>query len=96
MAKGYWVVGVDVTNAENYPAYKAAAQPAYDKYGARFLVRGGEKSVVEGAGRDRVVVVEFADIETARACYDSPEYAAARQIRQANAMSDFVIVEGAD
>ena len=41
MAKGYWIGRVDVTNAENYPDYLNAAKSAYEKYGARFLVRGG-------------------------------------------------------
>jgi uncharacterized protein (DUF1330 family) len=39
-------------------------------------------------------VTEFADLETARACYLSPEYQRARAIRQAAAEADFVIVEG--
>jgi len=95
MAKGYWIGHVDVTNAENYPGYMKAAQPAYEKYGAKFLVRGGKFDAVEGDARSRHVVVEFESFEQARACYDSPEYAAARKIRQANSNGDIIIVEGA-
>ena len=95
MQKGYWVVRVSVKNTENYPDYLAAAKPAFEKYGARFVVRGGRYLAKEGVARDRNVVVEFADYDTAIACYHSPEYAAARSIRQANADADFLIVEGA-
>ncbi|WP_306145786.1 DUF1330 domain-containing protein [Roseibium sp. MMSF_3412] len=94
MSKGYWVVRVSVKNAENYPDYLAAAKQAFEKYGARFLVRGGQYRDPEGRSRDRNVVVEFRDFQTAVACYDSPEYQAARAIRMANADADFLIIEG--
>ena len=95
MAKGYWIVRVSVRNAANYPDYLAAAKPAFDAHGARFLVRGGAFEVKEGQARDRNVVVEFPDVATARACYNSDAYQAARRIRVANADADFLIVEGA-
>ena len=95
MQKGYWVVRVSVKNAEKYPDYLAAAKPAFEKYGARFMVRGGRYLAKEGVARDRNVVVEFPDYDTAIACYHSPEYEAARAIRTANADADFLIVEGA-
>ncbi|WOB10195.1 DUF1330 domain-containing protein [Piscinibacter gummiphilus] len=95
MAKGYWIVRVSVHDADNYPAYLAAAKPAFEKYGARFLVRGGACKGMEGVTRERNVVVEFADFATAQACYDSPEYRAARALRQQYAEADFLIAEGA-
>ena len=96
MPKGYWIVGVTVSDEARYPAYREAAQAAYDKFGAKFLVRGGRGETKEGSVRDRVVIVEFADYETALACYDSPEYAAARAIRQSASAADFAIIEGHD
>ncbi len=95
MPKGYWIVRVSVRNAENYPKYLAAAAPAFEKYGARFLVRGGRYTAPEGQARDRNVVVEFSDYNTALSCYQSPEYQAAQKIRAANADADFLIIEGA-
>ena len=50
----------------------------------------------EGQSRSRNVVIEFADYATAVACYRSPEYQANLKIRQANAISDMIIVEGYD
>lgn len=96
MPKAYWIVRVTVHHPEEYPAYLAAARPAFEKYRARFIVRGGPHECMEGASRPRNVVVEFADMATAMACYQSPEYQCARVIRQAHADADFVIVEGAD
>jgi len=50
---------------------------------------------MEGEASERNVVVEFSDRETALACYRSPEYRAARTIRQKYADADFIIVDGA-
>jgi uncharacterized protein (DUF1330 family) len=95
MAKGYWIVRVTVRNHECYPQYLAAARSAFEKYGARFVVRGGAFETMEGQSRERNVVVEFADRAAALACYHSPEYQAARLLRQKYAEADFIIIEGA-
>ena len=95
MKKGFWIVRVSVSNADNYPHYLEAARPAFEKYDAEFMVRGGRYAAKEGVVRDRNVVVQFCDFDTAIACYHSPEYQAAKAIRIANAEADFVIVEGA-
>jgi len=95
MPKAYWIVRVTINDQQRYPDYLAAARPAFEKYGARFLARGGRLQSMEGTARERNVVVEFRDYETAQACYGSPEYRAAKAICQATAEADFVIVEGA-
>ena len=95
MPKGYWMVRVSVRDQARYPDYLAAARPAFEKFGAKFLVRGGAFEVMEGGARERNVVVEFADHATALACYRSPEYQRARAIRQQCADADFIVIEGA-
>ena len=95
MSRGYWIVRVSVRNAERYPEYLAAAKPAFEKYSAKFIVRGGPYDTMEGASRERNVVVEFKDVATAKACYNSPEYQAAKAIRNQVADADFIIIEGA-
>ena len=94
MAKGYWVGQVTVRDALAYQAYRAANAVAFAKYGAKFLVRGGEQTILEGAAHPRTVVIEFADVETAQACYDSPEYQAAKALRDPVSEGNLVIVEG--
>jgi uncharacterized protein (DUF1330 family) len=95
MPKGYWIVRVTVQDQDNYPKYLAAAQAAFEKYEAKFLIRGGNFEPMEGQARERNVVVEFADLATALACYRSPEYQAARALRQKYAVTDFIVIEGA-
>lgn len=94
MPKAYWIARVDVNDAQLYPDYVAAAKPAFERYKAKFIVRGGAATPLEGKARARNVVIEFASVEDALACYNSPEYQKAVKIRQAAADSELVIVEG--
>ena len=94
MAKGYWIARVDVENQAEYDAYRALNAVAFAKYGGRFAVRGGEYKLARGEGRKHNVVVEFKDVETARACYDSPEYQAAVKHLANVGPVDLVIIAG--
>src|SRR5579864_5727257 len=96
MAKAYWIARVDVHDEEGYKAYAAANPAIFKKFGGRFVVRGGKYDAVEGNSRSRNVVIEFADYETALACYRSPEYQDNAKVRQANAITDLIIIEGFD
>lgn len=93
-AKGYWIVHVTVTDTEGYPRYVAADTPVVARFQGRFLVRGGRFTAPEGEAHARHVVIEFPSYEAALACYHSPEYQQAVQLRQAFAQSEIVIVEG--
>lgn len=95
MPKAYWIARVDVRDAERYKDYVTTAAPAFAEFGARFLARGGPVTPLEGAARGRNVVIEFASVEAAKACYDSPAYQAAAVIRQECAEAEMIIVEGA-
>jgi uncharacterized protein (DUF1330 family) len=96
MPKAYWLAQVDVTDPETYKHYLAANQEAFRKFGARYQVRAGRSETQEGACRSRLVVLEFADYETALACYRSPEYQRAIGLREGNSTVDLTIVEGYD
>jgi uncharacterized protein (DUF1330 family) len=96
MAKGYWIARVDIRDAARYPDYVAAAKLAFEKYGARFLARGGAYQKLEGEVRARNVVIEFPSLQAAADCYNSPEYQIAASIRQECADAEMVIVEGVD
>jgi uncharacterized protein (DUF1330 family) len=96
MAKGYWIASVDVTDPEGYKEYVAANAAAFQKYGAKFLVRGGRFEVPEGSARSRNIVLEFKDYETALACYRSPEYVAAKALRDGRSEATLIIIEGYD
>lgn len=90
----YWIAQVTIHDFEKYQHYMQLAPAAFAKYGAKFLARGGESLCLEGQPYARVVVIEFADLATAQACYDSVEYRAARQARDGSAEVLISLVEG--
>lgn len=94
MAKGYWIGRVDVTDPERYKAYVAANAEPFRKFGARFLVRGGQFEAVEGACRSRNVVIEFPSFQAALDCWHSPEYKKAMELRLPVSTIDLIVIEG--
>jgi uncharacterized protein (DUF1330 family) len=94
LPKAYWIVRVSVRDEQGYPEYIAAVAPPFRKFDAKFVVRGGSFTTMEGTARERNVVVEFKDRATAIACYESPEYQSAKAIRQKYADADFIIIDG--
>ena len=94
MPKGYWIGRATVTDPVRYKDYMAANGAPFEKHGARFLVRGGAFRIAEGDARERNVVIEFPTYEAALACWDDPDYQAARAKRADAGIVDLVIVKG--
>jgi len=93
-AKGYWIGRVDVSNTEAYARYRELNAIAFEKYDGRFIVRGPAGKLAKGTMRKHNVVIEFKDYDTALACYESPEYQAARVYLDQVGEIDLVIVPG--
>ena len=94
MAKGYWIVWVDIADPERYKAYVAANAGPLGKFGARFLVRAGRFENPEGASRTRNAVIEFPSYQAARDCWHSAEYQELLELRQPVSTIDLIIIEG--
>lgn len=93
--KGYIIAQVDVTNPQQYAEYTKLTPGLIEKAGGRFIARGGRTATLEGpAARSRVVIIEFPSFERAQEFYNSPEYVAARKLREGAATAQFVLVEG--
>jgi uncharacterized protein (DUF1330 family) len=95
MPKAYVIARAVVTNATQWTVYAASAGEAMKKYGGKPIARGGRSEVIEGEGRARNVIIEFDSFDAARAYTHSPEYAAARKLREGAGFIDMVVVEGA-
>ena len=91
----YVIIETDIHDPEQYERYKAASPDAVAGGGGRFLARGGELAVLEGDWNPtRIVVLEFPDLETAKAWYTSEEYGEARKLRAGAAKLHMVAVDG--
>jgi uncharacterized protein (DUF1330 family) len=94
----YVIVGVDVTEPNEYADYSRQVPATLEPYQGRFVVRGGAFEVLEGEFTPpRIVVLTFPNVELAKTWHESPAYQAILPIRQRNAQTAFmVVVEGVE
>ncbi len=91
----YVIVEIEVTDLQLYEEYRRQVPPSIEKYGGRFLARGGRAERLEGDwDPKRIVVLEFRDLATAKAWYESAEYAGPKKIRQQSSRARMIAVEG--
>lgn len=90
----YWIAHVNIHDPEQYQHYMDLAPAAFRRYNARFVARGGQAQTLEGQAFAKHVLIEFADMESALACYHSAEYQQARAARADVAEAMITLVEG--
>ena len=92
----FLVVDTQIENPEAYEEYKKLAKPIAEKYGGDYRARGGELDVRETDlwTPTRIVIIEFPDMDAARAFVDSEEYAPVKPRRTNNAKCTLFIVDG--
>ena len=91
----YVIAEVTVRDEATYARYRELAPPSIAMYGGKYIARGGSTETLTGSWRPaRLVVLEFPTMERAREWWDSPEYAAAKSLREASADADIVLTDG--
>lgn len=91
----YAIVRTDVINAERFQDYAAKTPELLARYGAKFLVRGGDVTTLEGAEENRrMVLIEFESREKALELYQSDEYQELLKIIKESTKREFIIVDG--
>lgn len=94
MPKGYLVAHIRVHDPVKIQEFRTLAKPAIAKYGGQVLVTSPAPEIKEGGDSGIAVVVEFKDMDTARAFYNSDDYTTARMVRELGAETDLILVEG--
>ena len=93
--RGYILAEVEITNPEGYKAYSTLVPATIEKFGGKFLSRGGTNTPLEGDWpQRRRVILEFPTVEAARQWYDSPDYEKPKALRIANSKSRLLLLEG--
>ena len=91
-----YIIGrITVNNPQDYQAYAAQTVAVAEKFGGRFLVKGGAQVVLEGNCPDRHVIIAFPDREAALAFYNSDAYRRILPLALSSSSRDLVIVDGA-
>jgi uncharacterized protein (DUF1330 family) len=95
MPKAYWVACYrSISNPDALAQYAKLAAPAISAAGGRFLVRGNAVKAYEGGVAQRVVIIEFDNVERAVAAHESEGYQAALKALGNAVDRDLRIVEG--
>ena len=91
----YLISDVTVRDPGAFETYRTRAAASIKAFGGRYLVRGGELSVLEGQRHpSAIVVVEFPDAATIQRWYASPEYASALEVRDQALVRSLIMVDG--
>ena len=86
---------IDVTDPQTFEDYRGRVPAVIAKYGGRYLVRGGDVEVFEGAPEThRQVLLEFPSMEQLRAFYDAPEYQELKRLRQRASTGRLIAMQG--
>jgi uncharacterized protein (DUF1330 family) len=91
----YLLANIDVTDRDGYDEYRKRVPATIAAYGGRYLTRAGATEILEGEWvPKRLVILEFPSMAVLKAWYDCPEYRPLREIRERNATSSIVAIDG--
>jgi uncharacterized protein (DUF1330 family) len=91
----YVIVEIDILDPVGYEEYKKLAGATVEKYGGKYVVRGGRTEVLEGDWKPkRIVVLQFDSLQHAKDWLNSEEYREPRKMRHRTARTNMILVEG--
>lgn len=91
----YMVIEIEVLNEGLYSEYVQMVPEVIEKHGGKYLARGGRiTSLSRDWNPERIVIIEFEDTESCRACFRSEEYSEIAHLRERSTRGRSIIVEG--
>ncbi|MCW5699532.1 MAG: DUF1330 domain-containing protein [Rhodospirillales bacterium] len=92
----YVIADIKIQDSGPYEEYRKRVPATIEKFGGRYLARGGAVEVMEGDWQpSRVVILEFPDMDALRRWYHSEEYRnGVIQLRQSASEGSIIAVEG--
>ena len=91
----YIIVEIEILDPVGYEEYKKLAGATVEKYGGKYIVRGGKTEVLEGNRQpERIVVLEFESAQRAKEWLNCEEYREPRKMRHRTAKTNMILLEG--
>ena len=85
-----------IFDAGLFEQYRSRVAPMIERFGGRYLTRGGSHEISDGDWKPtRVVVIEFPDMAALKAWYHSPEYQPLIALRRGAATDVLIAIDGA-
>lgn len=94
---GFLVVQGTVTDMEGFKAYNAALPPIYQKFGGHYITLSPAPKVEVAEGEPRnesILIAKFPSKEAAWGFWNSPEYTAAKKLREGKGRFFVTVLEG--
>ena len=93
----YLMVDININNIDEYKIYIEKVKPMIEKFGGKYLIKGGEIDAKETNlwKPTRIVLVQFPNKISALNWYNSEEYKPLKKIILNNATSNILFIEGA-
>jgi uncharacterized protein (DUF1330 family) len=92
---GYVIAEVEIVDPQGFEEYRQLVPATIEKYGGKFVVRGGNTETLEGQWQPkRLVIIQFDSVERAKQWWASEEYREAKALRQRTAITNLVVAEG--
>ena len=92
---GYVLLDVEITDDAAFAKATERAPAVVKVYGGKYLVRGGDAQAVQGDWTPhRLVLVEFDNVEQAKAWWNSSDHATLRAMLDKCAKTSATIIEG--
>ncbi len=91
----YIMVRVNISDPIAYGQYMRHTPRVIDRFGGRFIVRGGEREMLEGEEETvRLAVIEFPSMDDAKRFYRSEEYQAVKRLREGAGEAQLYAIDG--
>jgi uncharacterized protein (DUF1330 family) len=92
----YYMVDIrEIKDDAEMKDYRARISPVVERFGGRYIVRGGPVQVLEGSYQPVfLVMIEFPTMADARRWYDSEEYRELKALRLSATVSNAFFMEG--
>ncbi|HNX81440.1 MAG TPA: DUF1330 domain-containing protein [Candidatus Omnitrophota bacterium] len=84
-----------VWDKEKYGEYVQKVPPIVEKFGGKYLARGGAVTLIAGDWNPaRLIIIEFGCREKFQAWWNSPEYKAVAPLREEAALVNAILIDG--
>jgi uncharacterized protein (DUF1330 family) len=91
----YVIVEIDIVDPAGFEEYKRLVAPIVEKYGGKYIARGGPVETLEGDWNPkRIVILEFESMQRAKEWLNCGEYREPRKMRHRTAKTNMILVEG--
>jgi uncharacterized protein (DUF1330 family) len=93
--RAYYVAEHIITDAEKFEEYRVKVLPMIEKYGGRYLTKGGTHRFPEQPHwkPQRAVIIEFPNMDDLDAWYNSAEYQPLLKLRKdATSVQDMIMI----